>query len=148
MPFQSSLSLYQCMLLPICTVATVQLLYAIPVFTVTISVHAVTNLSGSHSTVTVCDWSPHCHYISTHCYQSVRWPQYSYCMRLESSLSLFQCTLLPICTVATVQLLYAIPILLTNSFHCITKLVLDESECTFVFHVTTTHIYFPFLPLK
>jgi uncharacterized protein with PQ loop repeat len=35
--------------LPICTVATVQLLYAIPILTVTISVHTVTNMYGSHS---------------------------------------------------------------------------------------------------
>jgi len=49
MPFQSSLSLYQCTVLPICTVATVQLLYAIPILTVTISVHTVTNMYGSHS---------------------------------------------------------------------------------------------------
>ena len=68
----SSLSLYQWTLLPICTVATVQLLYAIGVLTVTLSVHTVTNMYGSHSTVIVCDWSPHCHYISAHCYQYVR----------------------------------------------------------------------------
>ena len=42
-----------------------------------------TSMYGSHSTVIVCDWNPHCHYISTQ---------------------------LPICTVATVQLLYAIGI--------------------------------------
>jgi len=47
--FQSSLSLYQCTLLPICTVATVHLLYTIPILTVTISVHSVTNMYGSHS---------------------------------------------------------------------------------------------------
>jgi hypothetical protein len=47
--------------LPICAVATVQLLYAIGVLTVTISVHTVTNMYGSHSTVTVCDRSPRCH---------------------------------------------------------------------------------------
>ena len=64
MPFQSSLSLYQCTLLPICTVATVQLLYAIPNLTVTISVHTVTNMYGSHSTVTVYDSNPRCRYIS------------------------------------------------------------------------------------
>jgi len=58
--------------LPICTVATVQLLYAIPILTVTISVHTVTNMYGSHSTVTVCHSNPHCHYISAHCYQYVR----------------------------------------------------------------------------
>ena len=66
------LSLYQCTLLPNCTVATVQLLYAIPILTVTISVHTVTKLYGSHSTVTVCHSNPHCHYISAHCYQYVR----------------------------------------------------------------------------
>ena len=49
MPFQSSPSLYQCTLLPICTVATVQLLYAIPILNVIISVHTVTNMYGSHS---------------------------------------------------------------------------------------------------
>ena len=42
MQFKSSLSLYQCTLLPICTVATVQLLYAIQILTVTIPVHTVT----------------------------------------------------------------------------------------------------------
>ena len=47
--FESSLSLYNCTLLPICTVATVQLLYTIPILTVTISVHIVTNMYGSHS---------------------------------------------------------------------------------------------------
>jgi hypothetical protein len=51
---------------------TVQLLYAIFILTVTIAVHIVTNMYGSNSTVTVCDWSPHCHYISAHCYQYVR----------------------------------------------------------------------------
>jgi hypothetical protein len=34
--------------------------------------HTLTNMYGSHSVVTVCDWSPHCHYISAHCYQYVR----------------------------------------------------------------------------
>ena len=78
------LSLYQCTLLPICTVAAVQLLYAIPVPTITISVHTVTNMYGSHS-----------------CYSHVPVLQYSYCMLFQSPLSLYQCTLLPICTVAT-----------------------------------------------
>ena len=50
----------------------VQLLYAIGIFTVTLSVYTVANMYGSHSTVTVCDCSPHCHYISAHCYQYVR----------------------------------------------------------------------------
>jgi len=59
-------------LLPLCTVATVQLLYVIGIFTVTISVYTVTNMYGSHSTVTVCDWDFHCHYICVHCYQYVR----------------------------------------------------------------------------
>ena len=58
MQFKSSLSLYQCTLLPICTVATIQLLYAIQILTVTISVHTVTNMYGSHSTVTVCNSNP------------------------------------------------------------------------------------------
>jgi len=84
MRFESSLSLNQCTLLPICTVATVQLLYAIRILTVTISVHTVTNMYGSHS-----------------CYSHVPVERYSYFMRFESSLSLYQCTLLPICTVAT-----------------------------------------------
>jgi len=104
-------SLYQCTLLPICTVAIAQLLYAIPILTVTISVHTVTSMYGSHSRVTVCHSNAHCHYTSAHCYRYVRYPQYSYCMPFQSSLSLYQCTLLTICTVATVQLLYAIPIL-------------------------------------
>ena len=93
------------------------------------------------STVTVCDSNPHCHYISAHCYQCVRLPQlfshvpvlqYSYCMGFESSLSLYQCTLLPISTVATavqpcastaVQLLYGIRILtVTISVHTVTNM--------------------------
>ena len=127
--FQSSLSLYQCTLLPICTVPT-----------------AVTAMYQYYSTVTVYNSNPHCHYISAHCYQYVRSPQllqpcvstavhllytipiltvtisvhtvtnmygphscyshvpvlqYSYCIQFQSSLSLYQCTLLPICTVAT-----------------------------------------------
>ena len=90
-PFQSSLSLYQCTLLPICTVATVELLYAIPILTVTISVHTVTNMYGSQR-----------------CYSHVPVLQYSCCMPFQSSLSLYQCTLLPICTVAAVLLLYSI----------------------------------------
>jgi len=102
MPFHSSLSLYQCTLLPICTVAVVQLLYVIPILTLTIAVHTVTNMYGSHSTVTVCHSNPHCHYISVH---------------------------LPICTVATVQLLYAIPILtVTISVHTVTNMY--GSHCT------------------
>jgi hypothetical protein len=110
-------------LLPIRTAATVQLLYAIRILTVTISVHTVTNMYGSHTTVTVCDSNPDCHYISAHCYQYVRQPHYSYCMRFESSLSLYQCTLLPICTAATVQLLYAIRILtVTISVHTVTNM--------------------------
>jgi len=92
-PFQSSTSLYQCTLLPVCTVATflqqcasiaIQLLYAIPVLTVTISVHTVTNKYGSHSF-----------------YSNVPVLQFNYCMPFQSSLSLKQCTLLPTCTVAT-----------------------------------------------
>ena len=51
-------------LLQMCTVATAvtamcqycsKLLYAIQILTVTISVHTVTNMYGSHSTVTVCN---------------------------------------------------------------------------------------------
>jgi len=128
MPFQSSRSLYQCTLLPISTVSTadinicqycctvivchsnphchyisaqcyqyvrqprllkqcdgiaVELLYGIPIFTVTISVHNVSNTYGRHS-----------------CYIHVPVLEYSYCMPFQSSLSLYQCTLLPICTVA------------------------------------------------
>jgi len=105
MPFEYSLSLYQCTLLPICTVTTVQLLYAIPILTVNISVHIVTNMYGSHSTVTV--------------------------MPFQSSLSLYQCTLLPICTVATVQLLYAIPILtVTIPVHTATNMYGSHSTFT------------------
>ena len=102
MPFEYSLSLYQCTLLPICTVTTVQLLYAIPILTVNISVHIVTNMYGSHSTVTV--------------------------MPFQSSLSLYQCTLLPICTVATVQLLYAIPILTVNHLFRLQ----NSTSCSFI----------------
>ena len=76
MRFEFSLSLYQCILLPICTVATVQLLYAIRILTVIISVHTVTNMYGSHS-----------------CQSHVPVLQYSCCVRFESSLSLYQCTL-------------------------------------------------------
>jgi hypothetical protein len=60
-------------------------------------------------------------YVRYHsCYSHVPVLQYSYCMQFHSSLSLYQCTLLPICTVpqllqpcagTAVQLLYAIPIL-------------------------------------
>jgi len=66
------LSLYQCTLLPICMVATVKLLCAIPILTVIISVHTVTNMYGSYSTVSVCHSNTHCHYTSAHCYQYVR----------------------------------------------------------------------------
>jgi hypothetical protein len=59
-------------------------LCGIGMFTVVVSVHTVTNMYGSHS-----------------CYSHVPVLQYSYCMPLQSSLSLYQCTLLPICTVAT-----------------------------------------------
>ena len=48
------LSLYQCTLLPMCTVAT-----------------AVKEMCQYYSTVTVCNSNPHCHYISAHCYQYV-----------------------------------------------------------------------------
>jgi len=120
MRLESSLSLYQCTQLPVCTVATVQLLYAIGIHTVTISaqlpictvatvrllyvigiltvisVHTVTNMYGSHSTVIICDWNPHCH-ISAQ---------------------------LPICTVATVQFLYAIGIhTVTISVHTVNQYV-------------------------
>jgi len=105
-PFEPSLSLYQCTLLPIGTVATVQLLYAIRILTVTLSVHTVTNMYGSHS-----------------CYSRVPVLRCSYCKQFESSLSLYQCTLLPIFTVATVQLLYAIRILtVTISVHSVTNM--------------------------
>ena len=173
MPFQSSLSLYQYTLLPICTVVTVRLLYAIPILTVIISVHNATNFYGSHSRVSVCHSNLHCHYICSHCYQYVRQPQllqqcasiavqllyaipifivtislhtvtnmygskscysivpvllHSYCKPIESSLSLYQCTLLPICTVAIVQLLYAIPILtVTISVHTFTNMYCSHS---------------------
>jgi hypothetical protein len=58
MRFESSLSLYQCTLLPICTVAT-----------------AVKAMCQYCCTVTVCHSNHHCHYISAHCYQYVRQPQ-------------------------------------------------------------------------
>ena len=48
-----------CVLLPICTVTTVQLLYAIPILTVTISVHTVTNMNGSHSGESKLSCTPH-----------------------------------------------------------------------------------------
>ena len=48
-------SLYQCTLLPICTVAT-----------------AVKAMCQYCSTVTLYHSNPHCHYISAHCYQYVR----------------------------------------------------------------------------
>jgi len=99
-PIETSLSYYQCTLLPICTVATVELLYAIPILTVTISGHTVTNMYGSRG-----------------CYSIGPGFLYSYCKPNESSLSLYQCTLLPICTVSTGQLLYAIPIL-TSLYQC------------------------------
>jgi len=67
MQFKSSLSLYQCTLLPICTVATVQLLYAIQILTDTISVHTVTNMYGSHSTVAVCNSNSLSSYSQFHC---------------------------------------------------------------------------------
>jgi len=84
-PIEYSLSLYLCTLLPICTVAT-----------------AVTAMCQYSSTFTVCHSNTHCHYYSAHCYQYVRKPQYNYCMPFQSSLSLYQCTLLPICTVAKI----------------------------------------------
>ena len=62
-------------MLPISTVATVEFLYAIPISTVTISVHTVTNMYGSHS-----------------CYSNVPVLQYSYSMPFQSSLSLYQYT--------------------------------------------------------
>ena len=106
---QSSPSLYHCTLLQICTVATVQLLYSIPVLTVSLSVHTATNMYGSHSTVTVFHTSSHCQFISAHCYQYVRQPRYSYCIPHQFSLSVYQCTLLPIYMVVKVQLLYSFP---------------------------------------
>jgi len=54
-----------------CASIAVQLLYAIPILAVIISVHTVTNMYGSHSTVTVCHSNPHSHYISAHYYQYV-----------------------------------------------------------------------------
>jgi len=60
------------------------LLYAIRIIIVTISVHTVTNMYGSHS-----------------CQSHVPVLQFSYFRRFENSLSIYQCTLLPICTVAT-----------------------------------------------
>ena len=76
--FQSSLSLYQCTLLPICTVATVQLLYAIPILTVTISVHTDTNMYGSHS-----------------CYSHVPVLRYIYCIKCGEFVDLLRnCQLL------------------------------------------------------
>ena len=40
-------------------------------------------------------------YGNNSCYSHVPVLQYSYCIQFQSSLSLYQCTLLPICTVAT-----------------------------------------------
>ena len=121
MRLESSLSLYQCTQLPICTVATVQLLYAIGVLTVTISVHT---------------------------YQYVRWPQYSYCMWFESSLSLYQCTLLPICTVATVQLLYVIRILaVTISVHTVTSMYGSHSSYCMLFESSLSLYQCTLLPI-
>jgi hypothetical protein len=56
--FESLLSLYQATLLPICTVAT--------------AAQAMCQYCG---TVIVRDSNPHCHCISPHCYQYVRYPQ-------------------------------------------------------------------------
>ena len=139
MRFESSLSLYQCTLLPICTVAkllkpcasiAVQLLYAIRTLTVTISVHTVTNMYGSQavkamcqycSTVTVCDSNPHCHYISAHCYQYVRYPQ-----------------LLKPCASIAVHLLYEIRILtVTISVHTVTN-VYGCHNCSAMFQYCST----------
>ena len=48
---------------------------------------------------------------------------YSYCMPFQSSLSLYQCTLLPICTVATIQLLCVTRSLFPSSiFNYISKI--------------------------
>ena len=75
----------------------------------------LTNMYGSHS-----------------CKSHVPVLWYSYCMPFESSLSLYQCTLLLICTVATVQLLYAIPILIHRlSFNETSKLNLSMSVSSF-----------------
>jgi hypothetical protein len=81
MSLESSLSIYQCTLLPICTVAIVQLLHVIGVLTVNISVHDVTNLYGSHSTVTVCNCNLH----PSHCPSSSHLP-------CTSSLTMSPCT--------------------------------------------------------
>ena len=67
-----------------CVSIAVQLLYAVRILTVTILVQTVTKMYGSHSS-------------KSH----VSVLQYSYCMRFEPALSLYKCTLLPICTVAT-----------------------------------------------
>ena len=47
------------------------LLYVTAILTVTISVHTVTGMYNSNSTVTVCDCNPHCHHISAHCYRYI-----------------------------------------------------------------------------
>jgi hypothetical protein len=105
MRFESSLSLYQATLFPICMVAT-----------------AVKAMCQYCSTVTVCDSNPHCHYIRPHltnthgshsCQSHVPVLQYSYFMGFESSLSQYQSTLLPICTVATA---------VTISVHAVTNM--------------------------
>jgi hypothetical protein len=62
-----------------------QLLYAIRILTGTTLLDTFTNMYGSNK-----------------CQSHVPVLQYSYCMPFESSLALYQCTLLPICTVATV----------------------------------------------
>jgi hypothetical protein len=81
-----------CMVL-VCTVLVCMVLVCM-VLVCMVLVRTDTNMYGSQS-----------------CYRHVPVLQYSYCTRFESSLSLYQCTLLPICTVATVQLLYAFRIL-------------------------------------
>ena len=43
--------------------------YRVPLCTVAAAVKALCQYCGTY---TVCDWNPHCHYISAHCYQYVR----------------------------------------------------------------------------
>jgi len=62
-------------------------------------------------------------YGSHSCYSHVPVLRCSYCMPFESLLSLYQCTLLPICTAATVQLLYGTQTLSPSSIsHYISKI--------------------------
>jgi hypothetical protein len=99
MKITSSVFSYEGVMLPHllkwCASIAVQSLYTIPILTVTISVHTVTNMYSSHVPVL----------------------QYSHCIQFQSSLSLYQCTLLPICTVAMYQYCSTVTVYNSNP-HC------------------------------